>query len=167
MQCALRSLRLVGEQPRATRDQVRQRRRSNSNPERVKDSGAGRLTSDMPRDMQTLDSRLRDRFFMHMNREQAEQRLQGRLPGTFVLRWRDKVSSRAPPNATQFAISFVDRKTLKIGHSVLTFDPATERCKMIFFLRIAISIEAMQIKNLFYFIFYFEKNLIFSHKNVI
>ena len=135
LQCAFRQLKLVGEQPRATREQARQRRRSNSNPERPRNAAlgvsgpSGLSAARMPPDMQTLDSRLRDRFFMHMNREQAEERLRGRLPGTFVLRWREKVSKRAPPNSVQFAISFVDRKTLQVGHSVLTYDPATQKCK--------------------------------------
>jgi hypothetical protein len=109
----------------ASKDDPKRRRRSNSVPEALSDSSLMvAFAAEMPADMQTLDSRLKDKFYMNMNREQAEKKLAGRLPGTFVVRRREKLSKKVPQDNKQFAISFVDKKTLQVGHSVVTYDPA-------------------------------------------
>jgi hypothetical protein len=109
----------------ASKDDPKRRRRSNSVPEALSDSSLMvAFAAEMPADMQTLDSRLKDKFYINMNREQAEKKLAGRLPGTFVVRRREKLSKKVPQDSKQFAISFVDKKTLQVGHSVVTYDPA-------------------------------------------
>lgn len=107
------------------------RGRSNSDPEPVSDSSLlAAYAGELPVDMQTLDSRLKDKFYLNMNREQAEKKLAGRLPGTFVVRRREKLSMRVAQDSKQFAISFVDRKTLQVGHSVVTYDAALKTYTM-------------------------------------
>jgi hypothetical protein len=113
------------QQSASSKDDPKRRRRSNSVPEALSDSSLMvAFAAEMPADMQTLDSRLKDKFYINMNREQAEKKLAGRLPGTFVVRRREKLSKKVPQDSKQFAISFVDKKTLQVGHSVVTYDPA-------------------------------------------
>jgi hypothetical protein len=63
------------------------------------------------------------------SRDEVERRLNGMAPGSFFLRTRE-TRANADRNELQFVISYVDRKTSKVGHSIVSYHAHNRRYTM-------------------------------------
>lgn len=84
--------------------------------------------STVPPDMRD-NAQLIGHLQLDWSRDDVERRLNGTAPGSFFLRTRE-TRANADRNELQFVISYVDRKTNKVGHSIVSYHINTRRYTM-------------------------------------